>query len=75
LLALPAETFGAPAPVACAAGFGPPGDFDLVSARGIWAFSIAGFGATGLNPATPLAEAASRGAWLVAPNVPASRRA
>ena len=35
LLAAPAETFGAPAPVACAAGLGPPGDLALVSALGV----------------------------------------
>jgi hypothetical protein len=36
------------------------------------AFSIAAFGVTGLNPATPFAEAACRGAWPVALNVGAA---
>ena len=69
LAAGPAETVGAPAPVACAAGLAPPGDLVPVSALGTWAFSIAGFGVTGLNPATPFAEAASRGDWPVVLNI------
>src|ERR1700733_11061029 len=71
LAAVPAETVGAPAPVAFAAGSGPFGDRVLVSALGVWAFSIAGLGATCANPATPLAEAACRGAWPMVPNVAA----
>src|ERR1700733_13436152 len=69
LAGLTADADTAPAPFACAAGFGPPGDWALISARGTCGFSIAGDGATGLNPATPVAEAASRGAWLALPNV------
>src|ERR1700722_14998630 len=67
LAGLTAAADAAPAPFACAAGFGPPGDSALISARGTCGFSIAGDGATGLNPATPLAAAASRGAWLMVP--------
>src|ERR1700733_286079 len=67
LAGLTADADTAPAPFACAAGFGPPGDWALISARGTCGFSIAGDGATGLNPATPLAESASRGAWLIVP--------
>ncbi len=44
----------------------------MASALGMLAFSIAGFGVTGLNPATPVAEAACRGAWAVGPNVGAA---
>ncbi|MGH3265647.1 MAG: hypothetical protein ACRDNS_27055, partial [Trebonia sp.] len=58
----------APAPLACAAGSGPPGDLELVSALGIWGFSMAVDGATGLNPEMPVAEAASRAAWETVPN-------
>src|SRR6202035_2362240 len=55
----------APAPFACAAGFGPPGDLALISARGTCGFSIAGDGATGLNPAAPRADAATRCGRLI----------
>jgi hypothetical protein len=37
----------------------------LVSTLCTWAFAIAGLGVTGLNPATPLAEAACRDTWPV----------
>ena len=72
LAAGPAGTVGAPAPVATAAGLGPFGDRVLASALGMLAFSIAGFGVTGLNPATPAAEAACRDAWPMALNVGAA---
>jgi hypothetical protein len=58
--------------LAFAAGSAPFGEWVLASALGTWAFSIAGFGVTGLNPATPVAELARRGAWLVEPNVTAA---
>src|ERR1700748_507268 len=71
LAGLTADADTAPAPFACAAGFGPPGDWALISARGTCGFSIAGDGATGLDPVDPggrggqpgrLAGAAERGA-------------
>src|SRR5580693_4918555 len=72
LPALAADTAAAPAPVAFAAGFGPLGDLEVNRARGTCGFSMADEGATGLKPATPVAAAASRGAWLMAPKaVPA----
>src|ERR1700735_4806676 len=72
LPAVAADTAAAPAPVAFAAGSGPLGVLVLTSALGTWGFSTAAEGATGLNPATPVAAAASRGAWLMAPKaVPA----
>jgi hypothetical protein len=43
----------------------------FVSARGVFAFSIAVEGATLLKPLTPLADAASRGDWLMVPLNPA----
>ena len=67
---LVAGTAAAPAPVACAAGFGPPGDLAFVSARGVPACSIAVEGVTCWKPVTPLADAASRVAVLMVPNVP-----
>jgi len=67
LATLAADTDAAPAPDACAAGLGPPGDLELVRTREMLGFWIAAEGATGLNPATPLAEAASWVAWLMAP--------
>jgi hypothetical protein len=67
LPAVAADTEVAPAPVALAAGFGPLGVLDVNSARGTRGFSMADEGATGLNPATPVAAAASWGAWLMAP--------
>jgi hypothetical protein len=67
LAALAADTVAAPAPVARAAAFGPPGDLAFVSALGVLAFSIAVEGAIFLKPLTPLADAASRAAWLMVP--------